>query len=119
MMMSCDHIAENETHPFGVYSPCSTSSNYDSFKNYYNDNGKKPGALFAFRLGLMTESIEMDQIPKTIGDIKGIKLYPGGGSTPSFEDSIFPSKNKPDEVEFWKEKYVVLLEKYNDLLSKR
>ncbi|MFT6501954.1 MAG: putative transcriptional regulator [Crocinitomicaceae bacterium] len=51
-------------------------------------------------------------------DIKGIKLYAGGSTIPKFEDSSFSGKNKPGEVEFWKEKYLVLLEKYNDLLSK-
>jgi hypothetical protein len=43
-------------------------------------------------------------------------LYPGGSTAPRFEDSSFSGQNKPDEVGFWKEKYVVLLEKYNDLL---
>ncbi|NRA10797.1 MAG: hypothetical protein HRT57_02435 [Crocinitomicaceae bacterium] len=52
------------------------------------------------------------------GDIKGIKLYPGGSTAPKFEDSSFSGKNNPDEVELWREKYVMLLEKYNDLLSK-
>ena len=52
------------------------------------------------------------------GEIKGIKLYHGGLTAPKFEDSSFSGKSKLEEVEFWKEKYVVLLEKYNDLLSK-
>ena len=52
-------------------------------------------------------------------DIKGIKLYQGGLGTSSFEDKSMSGNKKPDEVEYWKEKYVVLLEKYNDLLSKK
>ncbi len=51
-------------------------------------------------------------------DIKGIKLYSRGSGSQSFEESSFSGSNKPNEVEFWKEKYVTLLEKYNDLLSK-
>lgn len=50
-------------------------------------------------------------------DIKGIKLYSGGLTSAPFEDSSVSSKNKSNEVEYWKEKYMVLLEKYNDLLS--
>lgn len=51
-------------------------------------------------------------------DIKGIKLYSGGLNPRPLEDSPFSNKSKPDEVELWKEKYMLLLEKYNDLLSK-
>ena len=78
IMLSSSSFAENEKHPFGRYSPCSFPLQMnDSMKNYYNDNGKQPGALFAFRLGLRTDSIyieesedEMSKIPKTINDVK-------------------------------------------------
>ena len=51
-------------------------------------------------------------------DIKGIKLYSGAINPMPFEDPSLSKKGKPDEVEYWKEKYMVLLEKYTDLLSK-
>lgn len=51
-------------------------------------------------------------------DIKGIKLYAGALTTASFEENAFSGKTKAEEVEFWKEKYVGLLEKYNDILTK-
>ena len=52
-------------------------------------------------------------------DIKGIKLYSSSSSSQSFEESSFSGATKPNEVEYWREKYVTLLEKYNDLLSKK
>lgn len=51
-------------------------------------------------------------------DIKGIKLYASGLSSVSFEENTFSGNSKAEELEYWKEKYMILLEKYNDLLSK-
>lgn len=52
-------------------------------------------------------------------DIKGIKMY--GADIPMgaiLEDGRFTGKSGSQEAEYWKEKYMTLLEKYNDLLSK-
>ena len=68
--MPCAPIAENVNHPYGIYSPCSQSTNNDSFKSYYADNGKRPGALFAYRLGLRINDLDADDIPKTIKDLE-------------------------------------------------
>lgn len=51
-------------------------------------------------------------------DIKGIKLYSGRLNPIPFEEPSASRNIKPDEVEHWKEKYMALLEKYNDLLER-
>mmetsp|Transcript_19544 Transcript_19544/g.22649 ORF Transcript_19544/g.22649 Transcript_19544/m.22649 type:complete len:117 (-) Transcript_19544:713-1063(-) len=52
-------------------------------------------------------------------DIKGIKMYGADRPITSVEEARFTGKASSDEAEHWKEKYMNLLEKYNDLLSKQ
>lgn len=52
-------------------------------------------------------------------DIKGIKMYGSDRPISGVEDTRFTSKASTDEAEHWKEKYMTLLEKYNDLLTKQ
>jgi len=52
-------------------------------------------------------------------DIKGIKMYGSDWPSASVDDPRFSGKASSEEAEIWKEKYMALLEKYNDLLSKQ
>lgn len=52
-------------------------------------------------------------------DIKGIKLYVNNVPISVVDEARFSGKPGSEEAEYWKEKYMNLLEKYNDLLSKQ
>lgn len=52
-------------------------------------------------------------------DIKGIKMYGSGRPLTGVEDPRYTGKPSSEEAEHWKEKYMSLLEKYNDLLSRQ
>ena len=51
-------------------------------------------------------------------DIKGIKLYVNDMPPSGVKEGRFTGKTGSDEAEYWKEKYMTLLEKYNDLLAR-
>lgn len=51
-------------------------------------------------------------------DIKGIKLYVNDMTISTLEEPRFTGKASSDEAEHWKGKYMDLLEKYNELLTK-
>ncbi len=52
-------------------------------------------------------------------DIKGIKLYVNDIPSAGVQDGRYKGIMGADDSEYWKEKYINLLEKYNDLLSKQ
>lgn len=51
-------------------------------------------------------------------DIKGIQLYGNISHMAGVEESRF-SGGSSEETEYWKAKYMSLLEKYNDMLSEK